>query len=257
MNESSQILVRNFLLTELQSSKAKNKAFSLRALANRLNMPSSGLSEILNGKRNVSAKMLEKILEHSHGDALSKQTLKTDFVHSKRPSEKIDRKRLQLTLDQHKLIAGWEHFAILSLLQTSKCNSAPAWIARRLQLPQRRATEAIARLLRAKLIKRVDSKLVPNHRSVSTTDEIPSETVKDLHREILEMGVEKLYKTAPQDRDYTHMTLAIDRSKIPEAKKRIRKFYREMETLLERGTKEDVYSLAVQLIPISTIGSDV
>jgi transcriptional regulator with XRE-family HTH domain len=56
-----QIMIQKVLLQKFEELKQRNKLFSLRAFAIRLNISSSALSEILNGKRRVSREKAENI----------------------------------------------------------------------------------------------------------------------------------------------------------------------------------------------------
>jgi uncharacterized membrane protein (DUF106 family) len=47
------------------------------------------------------------------------------------------------------------------------------------------------------------------------------------------------------------MTMSIDVKKLPEARKIIKKFRREMSQFLESGNQTRVYQLGIQLFPIS------
>jgi hypothetical protein len=53
------------------------------------------------------------------------------------------------------------------------------------------------------------------------------------------------------------MTMAVDPGKIPEAKKRILKFARELCEFMEAGKRSRVYELSVSLFPISKEGPEV
>ena len=47
------------------------------------------------------------------------------------------------------------------------------------------------------------------------------------------------------------VTMAIDAKKIPQAKKLIREFQRQISAVLETGTKTEVYKLCVHMLPLS------
>ena len=49
------------------------------------------------------------------------------------------------------------------------------------------------------------------------------------------------------------MTLAIDPEKIPEAKLIIREFRKKMGSLLNSGTKREVYQLGIQFYPVTKV----
>jgi hypothetical protein len=53
------------------------------------------------------------------------------------------------------------------------------------------------------------------------------------------------------ERDFTTVTMAIDKRKLSTAKELIRKFEDELSDLLESGHRTDVYRLSVQLFPFT------
>lgn len=256
MNEESQMMLRRYLNKELCDGQRRNSAFSLRALARRFTISSAALSEIMQGKRNVSQKMMTRILEKSHNPTIEKETVRTNFAHSKSPREKVSRQRVQLGSDQFRIISEWHHYAILSLLQTIDCKGSSDWIAKRLAITEKKTKDAIKRLLRLGLVRSSGEKLVVTNKSVDSPDEVNSSELKDLHKQIMEIGIDRLYKTDTRDRDYTMMTLAVNKEKLPLAKEKIRQFLREMESLLETGAKQEVYSIAVQLVPLTIMGDE-
>ena len=52
-------------------------------------------------------------------------------------------------------------------------------------------------------------------------------------------------------RDVTSMTMPIDKNKIKQAKEMIFDFRRKLTNYLESGEKDEVYSLNIQLIPLT------
>ncbi|MFX5622600.1 DUF4423 domain-containing protein [Acinetobacter baumannii] len=50
------------------------------------------------------------------------------------------------------------------------------------------------------------------------------------------------------------MTIPTDPARLPEAKKLIAKFRREMAALLERGQPSEVYDCNIQLVPVTIPG---
>jgi len=51
------------------------------------------------------------------------------------------------------------------------------------------------------------------------------------------------------------MTMAIDPKNLPEAKKLIREFRKNLSVLLEEGTKTEVYDLNIQLLPATDVST--
>ena len=60
-----QAKIQKELLQAFEAIKVRNPSFSIRAFANRLGIGSGALSQILNGRRKVSQKMAEQLLDRS------------------------------------------------------------------------------------------------------------------------------------------------------------------------------------------------
>ena len=157
----------------------------------------------------------------------------------------------QLQADAFTVVADWYHFALLSLMETSDFTPSPAWIARRLGISSVEAREAVERLERLGLARRSVEQLVPTHKSLTTSHDIPSSALRRSHAQQLEMARQSLEEISVAERDITSIMLAIDPSRLPEAKEAIKKFRRAMAKNLESGNRSEVYTLSVQLFPVS------
>ena len=67
----------------------------------------------------------------------------------------------------------------------------------------------------------------------------------------IKQSIDALFAVPVESRDITSMTMAIDKNKIPEAKRKIKQFRRNLCQFLESGEKNEVYNLNVQLIPLT------
>ncbi len=72
-----------------------------------------------------------------------------------------------------------------------------------------------------------------------------------MQRHVLEKALTAIDVVPQDEKDITSMTMAIDESKIPEAKKRIKAFRRQLCEFLETGKQTRVFNLGIQLYPIS------
>ena len=229
-----------FLKNEFCRRKARNPRYSMRAFAAMLEIPSGRLSEIFSGKRPMTPRLLSKI---SKKLALPPAMTAEDLA-SQDPW-------YQLESDQFEMISVWYHFAILSLLETADFRNDPKWIAARLRISAVEVEAALSRLQRLRLIEQKGARLVLSRHRITTSHDVPSGALRSSHRQSLEQAIESLETVAVELRDITSMTMAIDVSKLPEAKAMLRKFRRRLARLLESGNRTQVYNLNIQLIPVT------
>ncbi|MBF0363185.1 MAG: TIGR02147 family protein [Oligoflexia bacterium] len=279
-----QMVFKMKLVEIFSEAQNKNSSYSLRAFARRLAVSPSALSEILNGKRRVSRKFVQKtlvrlalppnesfnILEHfpsvvcsnsnsKNGHSSSKGKNKRDSTNSNSNSDSDSETRssipsLELAMDQYHLISEWYHFAILSLAEIENFRSDVKWIASRLGIKIPEAKAAINRLLKLGLIKEDEKgNLISTGIQYKTTDEVANLAIRRAHVRNLELAQNSLEKYGVSERDFTSRTFAIDVSKLPEAKKLIRKFREDMSNLLEVGNKTEVYTVCINLFPLSDL----
>ncbi len=221
----------------------KNSSFSLRAFSSQLQMNHSALLEFLNGKRKIGPRGANRIAQSM---MLPPEVREKVFT---RPTASMTYSTLQA--DQFRSISEWYHFAILSLAETKGFKSDSDWIAKRLGIRRQEAQMAIDRLLRLKMIERQGTKLVPTGQAFSSPDGVADLAVRSTHHKYLEMAQESLHRDSVDQRDFTSITMAIDPKKIPEARKRIRKFRDELCTYLESKDKIEVYEFCLQLFPLT------
>lgn len=251
---TEQLALQNQLRDYLTEAQLKNPGFSLRAFAQKLKVSPSSLSEILNGKRNVSKDLAAKILQNLGTDPLQQNKILSLFDDTRtRDLEFQDPGTLQLTADQFHVIGDWHHFAILSLAETAGFRADPLWIAKRLGIKLNDAEQALERLQRLGLVQwsRGKKTLKLLQGQLSTTDEIRSQAIRRSHQQDVELSSRALTEVPIEERDFTSMTMSIDSKKLPQAKKLIREFQRQMSAFLETGTKTEVYKLCVHLLPLS------
>ena len=83
-----QIAVQKKLSEKFSDLRLKNPAYSLRAFSRKLGMSSSSVSEILNGKRRVSIKIVQRISDRLCLDPYERTQLISLFPNGKVNDEK-------------------------------------------------------------------------------------------------------------------------------------------------------------------------
>ncbi len=253
---TEQLAIQSKLRNQLLDFQKKNPAFSLRSFAKKLQMSPSSLSEILNGKRNVSKKLAIKILTRLGSDPKDQHKIIHLFDYQKGQTKKDNDSKmnfLELSSDQFQTLSQWYHFAILSLAETKGFVAEPLWIARRIGIKLNEAEQALERLQRLGLIEWSRSKktLKLTKGPLSTSDDIANSAVKQSHYEDLKLAADKLDQVTVDERDFTSVTVAIDKTKLNQAKKMIRDFQDQLSAFLETGTQTEVYKMCFHIFPLS------
>lgn len=250
-----QVSLQSYLREEFIRAKSRNSAYSLRAFARRLKISPPALSEILAGKRRVSKKMAERLLQQ----LCTAPDLSNELLSRFNRNEPEDIKApssvkgfSQIDMDVYSLIADWKSYAVMTLSETTGFRSEAAWIAKRLQANEKEIREIIARLLRLGLLKVNDSdQFVTTGAQLSSSDNIANLSVRKSHFENLELAKTVLEEMPIERRDFTALTLAFDPGKLPQAKKLIREFLNQFSSIMESTEKKEVYRFALQLFPLS------
>lgn len=255
---------RQFLKDCLELRMQKNTKYSLRAFARDLDIAPQILSSVLLNKKGISTEVATNISTRLN---LNEQETNyfcdlVDLAHARsNSSKKIAALRLTrykeelqfhaLKEDTFRVIVDWYHNAILEMTFIEGFKSDPGWIAKRLNISNHEAKQACERLQRLGLIVVKKGQFCKSEKNLTTTHDIPSESIQKFNRQILSKASDALTFQNIDERDFTTMTMAIDVKKIPEAKKRIRAFRHEMMDFLESGRRDEVYCLSLQLFKLT------
>lgn len=250
---TAQAHLLKMMRAEFARLQAKNRSFSLRAFAKRLNLVPSATSEILNGKREASPEMAEKILKGLHADP---ETM-TKILGRLNTQKTVAKKKAagaayhQVQMDQYHVIADWYYFAILSLAETEGFDDSPEWISERLNVAKADVVRALERLERLELLARRGGRLRPTGKQFETSRDVVSLSLRKSHAQSLEMANASLMNDPVDVRDFGAMTMAIDPDLLPEAKEMIREFRKKLSAFLESGKKTEVYRFSTILFPLT------
>jgi len=245
---------REFLTEELAKRKRINPAYSMRAFARQLKLSPGELSEIMSGKRHLSLKsalrtaralglnqsetkhllqlaQLEKSLDLSDKDLLSP-------LESQRVVQ-------QISNDLFHIVSDWYCFAILNLADCKGFKWNYDYIARRLGISTVEARAGLARLERVGLVEMKGGKKRVVKDYVMTTSGIPSEAIRNYHRQMLKKAQEALDFQSVEDRDVRGLGLPVDPKNLPAIKEDLKNFLDELADKYSKGEKTEVYHLEV------------
>lgn len=254
---------QDFLNQEFQRRKGRNLQYSQRAYARDLNLSAPFLSQLMSGKKKLSPDRGSELLKKmdwpkSQKDLFlksvrfenAKNSEHKNMIEAEIKNQKSFLQYQDLKLDTIQVISNWYYHAFLALLKTKNFKSDDEWISKRLGLSVEKVQSIISVLGHLGFIQHQAGRWVAQYNMLRGKS-VPSRALRDHHRQFLDLAKSALEQQSPEERDITGSTLAIDISKLPEAKKLIREFREQMSELLCDSEKsDDVYRLSVQLFRV-------
>jgi uncharacterized protein (TIGR02147 family) len=149
------------------------------------------------------------------------------------------------------LLSDWRHATLVEMTQLTNVDLTLEMAAFRLGITVDELTPIVDRLVRFRLLLIEQGRLCRTTGPVTTPRDIPSEVVQNYKRKLLAKASQELSEQSVQQRDYSGVTMAIDSSRLEEAKRMIKVFRRDLMQFLEGGnTKDAVYCLSTQLFQL-------
>lgn len=257
---------RLYLQRELVRRCQANPKYSLRAFARHLGLESSRLSKILRAERPVAPDLLMRLgqrlgLEPAEMEGFRKARIAEKYGPAAAEEPARQRDAFQLSLDHFETIQDWRHYLILELMKVEGFKPSVKWLARALGTTISETRAYIERLQRVGLLeisqpKGRKSPLWKDRSEGYSThvlgDNITSYAHRRSQRRILEQAIEALESVPIERRDQSSLMMATHSSRIAEAKRRIRRFRRELcEFLEDCEVKDTVYQVSVSLFPLT------
>ncbi len=242
----------------------KDRPFTLNMWAKRLGYRSPrAIAMVLKGQRLPSQDMIEAFSRDLKLSILEKRyfELLVRMERSKERGQALEAVVAELKqtapqdaaatigLDQFTYISAWYCLAIKQLVGTTSFREDLAWIRKRLRnkLTEAEVRDAIATMIKIGVLARgADGKLAVVGGPLVTASDLPSHALRSHHREMMERAREALVEQKVDQREFTGLTLKVDRRRIAEAKEEIRKFRDRFNERFGDGHADAVYQLNVQ-----------
>ncbi len=243
--------LRALLTKELQARKFRNPRYSLRAFSRDLKLSPAILSEALSGKRVPTPATTKRIAQALSLDETALRILIEESRRGKSLKREAQRARL-VSASEFNVISDWYFLAILNLANVPGEKSHIDHLASRLGLSEQVVSKALSVLTELGMIRIRDGILERTTAPLVTANDIPSEAIRKYHRKNLELASRAIGEVDVSLREFSAVTLAFDPSQIDFAKKLIRKFKEKFGIVCsQRGTSEEVYTLAIQFFPVT------
>lgn len=237
--------IRGALLSEFARRKRVNRSYSLRAFAKFLAIDQSQLSKVLTGRLKASTPLTGRLAERLGMTADEAR----EIIEATKGASYFS----SIADDQFNLISEPQHFAVLELIKTSSFRPSIEWVAVRLGIAQGEASAAVERLERLGFIELCENewKLLEPNNTWSNRDRT-STARRNHQRELLTQALEAVNGIEFDRRENGSLTVACSSALLPEIKKKMHNFRRELDEFIQsRGEPEDVYQLVMSFFPIS------
>jgi uncharacterized protein (TIGR02147 family) len=261
---------RQTLKNELKLRVRANPRYSLRAFARDLGLSPASLSEVLSGKKGLSRKRAEMIVEKLDLNAGARSDFLLAVNISDGRTREVRQEALrvfherstqnhlpELEIDALRIMGNWRTFALLEYLKLARVSHEERSIARNLNISTIEVRDTLQRLLRLEMIEEIEGTSPTRYRVLldhyATPTGIPSETIKQLHEEIMEKAKVALRTQNLESREFSSLMIGIPRSKVPELKSALRAAILKINHEFENEEPKDcVYSVNLQTFEITT-----
>lgn len=246
--------VRKVLTDYFVSASERNPRFSLRAFAKKLGVSSSSLSEIMRGKRKLSAKKAGEFaakLELSPNEQKKIHSLfrkKSGIEQLAKLSNPYP--EVILSPNEFDLLADWRYFAIAALMRTKDFISDRKWIADRLALPFDEVDRALRRLIDLGVVSEKGGRLSESRCTFRTSQDYPDDLVRRRQAEGLKAAI-KAIESKNELHTGFYSTISADLKNLPVAIEMIEEFLKKLSIFLHDGEPREVLELQIQLFPRS------
>ncbi|MBT4762719.1 MAG: TIGR02147 family protein [Bdellovibrionaceae bacterium] len=271
--DSPQILsylnYRDYLKDFYQAKKAHKSDYSYRMFTNKAGVGSpSHLKMIMDGQRNLTAATIPKYVR-----ALGLKTKKevklfellVKYNQCKETTTKVGlfeellkqkgKKDLSpLEKNQLSFLSKWYYVAIYVIVDIPAFRNDVKWIKEQLnsKVSAPQIKQALKDLEKLKLISKAGESFKQTGGALSAPDEVLDIAIHKYHDSMIDLGKEALVKNTAEEREFNGATLSIKKKNLPQLKKMIRAFRKEINEITSSEESADmVYQLNIQLFPLT------
>jgi len=259
---------RHALQHALNRRISVNSRYSMRAFARDLNISPSFLSQVLGGKRGLTAskaKNIFAILEFSENE--KKLFMLEVQMEQKRSDKKkaVVQKQIDSAVqqtgaytfetDEFDRMSQWYVIAILQLLRVKEAprknqDQFCGWAAAKLGINIELVESTLSDLMERALIRKEKAGLTAIHDTVWTTNQVPSGAIRSFHKQMIDKAKTAIEMQSVNDRFLQSIQFPVLKASLPEIQNDILKFRNQMLRKHGRTAAEDadtVYGLNLQL----------
>lgn len=262
-----QITYRDILNQAYIDRSSLNTSYSMRSFARDLAVSPSTLSEVINGKKGISPKRASEFAKKLKLPEWQIQFF-CDLVsaeHAKSPNKRNEAKYRLENLKQEntvkilnqsaiRALTSWIDLAILELTYLNDFEFSTPWISKKIGASKDAVAQSMERLKASQLIKFDDSskRWIDVSPLFSTTDGIPSDSIKRFHKSVLNLAISKIDTAPIEERTIKSAVISISESNKIKAKKILDEALSKIVALADESqqTRTDVMCFSIQLFSV-------
>jgi len=244
----------------------QNPKFSIRALATKLGVSHVFMLKLLKGTATLPDKKIPALIKVLSLDELAQAELREalvfDAIKDKLdafPGLKTKRKLAAETFEEYpakhfSVLDNWYDLALLDLLTCHQDSGSTLELARALGLTSLEVEASLEKSSRLGLAVFENGKWSKSSSKIRFPTTTPTETTRRYYEQVLERAKAELKKSTPQDfarRSITNLSIAVDPTKVSDAKQKLQQAVYEIAQELASGTPQEVYHLTLALVPLS------
>jgi uncharacterized protein (TIGR02147 family) len=246
--------LRKLLQTEFDKRHKRNSSYTMRAFSLQLGIIPQELYPFMKGKRNFSKKKIDRILENISDTIQIKDKIK-EVRTDKDIAFNIFKPKFETSelrsKEEAEILEKWEYYAIYTCFDLDNFEMTAMNIADYLGLSIDDTNSYLNVLERHEHIERIGSKYKKVGEYLSTAKDIPTSSIREHHRQYMEKAIWAMDNVPTEQRLVSGIKFCTSKKKVKQAQEMIDDFRLFMAEFLSSEEKEEVFSLNIQLFPVS------
>lgn len=255
-----------YLRDDFRQRKNRNRKYSYRAMAERLELSSSTVVRIMNGKRGLSRSMIPRFVSYLDLSQKEADYFRSMVVFKTAKSEQTRMeayrsmtslrggRTITVSQKQHSFYEKWYYSAIRELLRIEKFTGDYKKLAGKLEPPigESQARKAVDILRSLGLIRCDGDSYCVTDKNISTGEIWQDAAIHTFQHAISQKATEALNGIPRQERDFSTMTMCYSRQGFQKVRELLKRTREELSRIEESDhDHERVYQINLQLFPLS------
>lgn len=263
---------RQFLRDWYNDAKERKRGFSFRSFSQKAGFGSPNfLKRVMDGERGLSD---DSLLRTAIALGLNKQ--ETEFfrhlVLYNQADDPVIREKYFAAINksrqfselrpiesaQYEYYSEWYHPVIRELAASADFDGTPDWISKQLSplVTVGQAARSLSLLTEWGFLQRQPNGCFKQTNPIVTTGSEATDVIMHkYHHSLLALAQALMPRIRAEERDITSLTLGVRRERIPELKKMLQDFRKNILKLVAEDTPDEVVLLNLQLLPVTKIAS--
>ena len=257
---------RSYLRTCLNERIKQNPQYSLRAFAKHLNLAPGFISDVLNGRKNLSTQSVIKVVDglklSSKDSSYFNLLVQLECARNQTARLKIiqnleslfpKRKAQDLSVEHFRIIADWYHTAILEMANSPEFIVNSSVASKCLGISKVEAQVALDRLNRLELLElKSDKSYKKVQSSLLATSKIPHEGLRHFHKQMLHKAIESLEVQPNTEKFVGSETFAFDPESLKLVNEALEECFDKVVNIAKKSKKKNyIYHLGIQFFKIT------